>query len=274
MMSKTLLAIVTLAMSAHAAVGQQGRTRLMEELNWMEFGRLVPESLTTVLLPVGILEAHGVANNGADITAPVEISARLAPRLNALIAPVIPFGVAGSLDEFPGTFGISSGVFEEYAYESLVGLAANGFRNIVIVNGHGPNGGPLRSAAERVWRETDSRVIVVEWWSATADLVAQIYGTEGGHAGNNENGVILAIRPDLVHEELYSGPEMTTARGVGWASFPSPSSVILYKEGEGYPDFDVDKAQRYFAGVVDRLEDIVRDVIEKWDIVEENGVRE
>jgi creatinine amidohydrolase len=265
--------IALVFVGAQGVAGQQPQTRLLEELNWMEFARLVPESVNTVLLPVGILEAHGVANNGADITAPVEFSARLAPRINAFIAPVIPFGVAGSLDEFPGTFGISAAVFEEYAYESLIGLAANEFKNIVIVNGHGPNGGPLRSAAERVWRETDSRVIVVEWWSATADLVAQIYGTEGGHAGNNENGVILAIRPDLVHEELYTGPEMATGRPPGWTSFPAPSSVLLYKEGEGYPDFDVEKAQRYFAGVVDRLEDIITDVIAKWHVLEENGVR-
>ena len=62
----------------------------MAEINWMEFHEWVPQKITTVLLPTGTLEAHGVENNGADITAPVEIARRMAARVNAMIAPVVP----------------------------------------------------------------------------------------------------------------------------------------------------------------------------------------
>ncbi len=240
-------------------------TRMLEDLNWIEVGRLVPDSIGTVLLPAGTLEPHGVVNNGADNTVPFELAKRLARRLNALVAPTIPYGVTTNLDEYPGTFAIKPQTFEEYVYEILLGLAHNGFRNIVIINGHGPNGAPLRAAAERVWRETDSRLLVAEWWTLTAELTEQVYGAQGGHAGNNETGAILAVRPDLVHPELYTGADMTTPRPSGWTAFPFPSSVLLYRAGEGYPDFDRDKAQRFFAGVVDRLTDLVAEVIEKWD---------
>ena len=57
----------------------QPSTRDMGEINWMEFREWVPQKITTVLLPTGTLEAHGVENNGADITAPVEIARRMAP---------------------------------------------------------------------------------------------------------------------------------------------------------------------------------------------------
>ncbi|MBI4875300.1 MAG: hypothetical protein HY822_11765 [Acidobacteria bacterium] len=43
----------------------------MADLNWMEFREVVPAKVRTVLLPTGTVEAHGVANNGADVTAPV-----------------------------------------------------------------------------------------------------------------------------------------------------------------------------------------------------------
>ncbi|MFQ5550472.1 MAG: creatininase family protein, partial [Gemmatimonadales bacterium] len=201
-----------------AELGAQEHSRLMDDLNWIEVGRLVPDSVDTVLLPAGTLEPHGVVNNGADNTVPYELALRIAPRVNALIAPTIPYGVTTTLGEYPGTFGISADVFEEYLYEVLRGLAANGFRNIVIINGHGPNGTPLRNAANRVWSETDVRVLVAEWWSLTADLVEEIYGSRGGHAGNNETGAVLAVRPDLVHEELYEGDSMTTPRGAGWSA--------------------------------------------------------
>lgn len=249
------------------AAAQQGaeRSRLLGELNWLEVARLVPDSVRTILVPAGTLEPHGVVNNGADNTVPYALARRLAPAVDALVAPSIPYGVTTTLDEYPGTFGISPATFEAYVFEVLSGLARSGFRNIVILNGHGPNGTPLRAAAQRVWRETESRVLVAEWWTLTAELGRSVYGSEGGHAGNNETGAVLAVRPDLVHPELYTGPDMSTPRGAGWTAYPFPSSILLYRAGEGYPDFDPDKARRYFDGVVERLAGLITDVISKWD---------
>ena len=265
---RQLAFIVALALAvANPSVAQDsdGQTRLLEDLNWITVGALVPDSIQTVLLAAGTLEPHGVVNNGADNTVPYELAIRLASRVNALIAPTIPYCVTTTLGEYPGTFGIEPETFEAYVYEVLTGLAKIGFRNIVILNGHGPNGAPLRNAANRVWHESDSRLLVTDWWALTADLVEQVYGSQGGHAGNNETGAVLAVRPDLVHAELYTGTEMTTPRGAGWTAYPFPSSVLLYRQGEGYPDFDRGKAMRYFEGVVDRLESLITDVVSKWD---------
>ncbi len=259
----------TLAMALanlETGVAQGGEPhRLLEDLNWITVGALVPDSIHTVLVPAGTLEPHGVVNNGADNTVPYALALRLAPRVNALVAPTIPYGVTTTLGEYPGTFGISPETFEAYVYEVLTGLAATGFQNIVVLNGHGPNGAPLRRAADRVWRESASRLIVTEWWSLTADLVEAVYGSQGGHAGNNETGAVLAVRPDLVRADLYTGRDMTTPRGEGWTAYPFPSSVLLYREGEGYPDFDRAKATRYFDGVVDRLAALITDVVVKWN---------
>lgn len=256
---------VALALASEARAQAAEPRLLLEELNWIEVQRLVPDSVRTVLLPAGTLEPHGVVNNGADNTVPAALALRVAPRIGALVAPTIPYGVTTTLDEYPGTFGIAPQTFEAYAYEVLVGLAKNGFHNIVILNGHGPNGAPLRRAAERAWRETASRILVTEWWTLTADLVQDIYGSAGGHAGNNETGAVLAVRPDLVHPELYEGPGMTTPRGEGWTAYPFPSSIVLYRAGEGYPDFDRSKARQYFDGTVDRLVTLITDVTGKWD---------
>src|SRR5689334_10817343 len=72
-------------------------TRELADLNWMEVKELVPGKVDTVLLPTGTLEPHGVANNGADITAPVALARRIAREVNALVAPVIPYGITGSM---------------------------------------------------------------------------------------------------------------------------------------------------------------------------------
>ena len=264
-MRRVLLGTAALA-AAVSLAAQEPRSRSLDDLNWIEVGQLVPARITTVLLPVGTLEPHGVVNNGADNTVPESLAVRIAPRVDALIAPTIKYGVTTTLGEYPGTFGISPATFEAYAYEVLRGLAASGFRNIVIINGHGPNGPPLRAAAERVWHETDARILVTEWWSLTADLVADIWGGTGGHAGNNETAAVQAVRPDLVRRELYRGPEMATPRGEGWTAYPFPSSILLYSPGEGLPDFDASRARRYFDGTVNRLVEIIEDVVRKWDM--------
>ena len=54
-------------------------TREIERINWIEFGEYVPAKINTVLLPLGTLEAHGVAANGADVLAPVAMAREIAP---------------------------------------------------------------------------------------------------------------------------------------------------------------------------------------------------
>jgi creatinine amidohydrolase len=254
----------TLVVGSVSAQEDSEPTRLLEELNWLE-ARERLSSVQTVLLPVGTIEPHGVVNNGADVTVPYELALRLAPRVDALVAPTVPYGVTVTLDEYPGAHGVSTESFEAYVHDVMRGLAVMGFRNLVVVNGHGPNGEPLRRAAERVFRETDARILVTEWWSLTADIAQEVYGDAGGHAGSNETGAVLAVRPELVHPQRYAGDAMATARGEGWTAYPFPSSIVLYEAGEGYPDFDREKAARFLDGVVDRLAELITDVVTKWD---------
>src|SRR5438067_974945 len=112
-------------------------TREMERINWLEFAEWVPSRIQTVLLPLGTLEAHGAIANGTDIIAPVAIARSIASRVNAMIAPVVPYGFTGVLDAYPGSFTIPEEVYRSYIRAVLVGLARNKFRNLILLNGHG-----------------------------------------------------------------------------------------------------------------------------------------
>src|SRR3712207_6322680 len=125
------------AAQAQTARDSTVSTREMDRINWMEFREVVPSKIQTVLLPVGTLEPHGVANNGADNPAPLAIARRIAPRVNAMIAPVLPYGITGSMEAYPGAFQITEAVYRPFVKQIMEGLAKNGFRNIIVVNGHG-----------------------------------------------------------------------------------------------------------------------------------------
>jgi creatinine amidohydrolase len=41
---------------------------------------------------------------------------------------------------------------------------------------------------------------------------------------------------------------------------------MLYKEGQGYPKFDLAKAKTYFAKVNDKIARLIEETIRKWDM--------
>src|SRR3954453_5914429 len=231
-------------------------TREMERINWMEFAEHVPSRIQTVLLPLGTLEAHGAIANGTDIIAPLAIARAIADRVNAMIAPVIPYGFTGVLDSYPGSFTIPEDVYRAYVRAVLVGLARNKFRNLIMLNGHGGGQTAILSAlAQEVGRETNTRILVVNWWSYCSDVTQAVFGEDGGHAGNTETAFMLAVDPTLVQQKAYSGPEMATAIPAPntWSAYPFPSSILLYKEGQGYPVFDAEKARLFFDKVNEKI---------------------
>ncbi len=246
---------------------QQFPSRWMDELNWMEFREMVGAKVKTVLLTTGTLEPHGVINNGADNLAPVKIAEAIAPEVNALIAPHIPYGVTGSLAPYPGATHIPAEVYAPYMRAVLVGLVRTGFRNVIIINGHGGDQTDVLSkVAREVALEHRVNTLVVNWWGACADVTQEVFGNPGGHAGENETAFIQAINPKLVKKERYSGELATPNPAPGtWSATPFPSSIGLYKKGEGAPrDFDQKKAEEYFRRVTACVADLVKDTLRKW----------
>ncbi len=242
-------------------------TREMNRINWMEFQKIIPSKIDTVLLPTGTLEPHGVANNGADNTAPEAMAKDIAKRTNAMIAPTLPYGMTGSLAAYPGAFKMSAKAYRPFVKEILEGLVKNKFKNIIILNGHG--GGQtavLQSVASEISNEKGVRTLVINWWSFCSDITKEVFGEVGGHAGDNETSYIQAIDRTLVDKTKYK-KGMTTAypQGSAWSATPFPSSIGLYKSGQGFPKFDQKKSDEYFRKVNDKIAKFIIEVKQKWD---------
>jgi len=242
-------------------------TREMDRINWMEFKEVVPSRITTVILPTGTLEPHGVVNNGADNTAPFAMAKTIARRVNALVAPTLPYGMTGSMEAYPGAFQINEAAYRPFVKQILEGLAKNGFKNIVIMNGHG--GGQtavLQSVAAEIASERKVRTLVINWWSFASDETKAVFGEDGGHAGWNETAFIQAIDPTLVHPERYKDELATAYPAAGtWSAVPFPSSIGLYQKGQGYPKFDKAKADDYYKKVTDKVANFINEIVGKWN---------
>jgi len=271
-MRKILTVLTAAALAATVSVPAAAQTkapttREMALLCWQEFGELVPAKIATVLVPFGSLEPHGVIPNGTDSLAPAAMARDIAARVDALIAPVLNYGMTDAMKAYPGAVSIPAEAYGPFAEAVLDNLAANGFRNLIVLNGHGGNTAALNAAATRVANARRVRVLVVNWWTLADDITKSVFKQNGGHAGNNETAYIQAFLPEHIHPERYK-PEMASPipPAGAYTAVPVPSTILLYEKGQGYPTFDAAQAKDYFRKVNDRVAELVLDTIAKWDL--------
>ena len=265
-LSMSTALILLLALPLLQAQQTTPTTREMNLITWTEFQEVVPSKIETVLLPVGSLEPHGVIPNGTDSLAPQAMAREIAEHLNALIAPTLNYGITPAMAAYPGAVSITPEAYKPFIRNVLEGLAAQRFINIIVLNGHGGNTSVLQEAAAEVSNAQRVRILVVNWWSLASEATFEVFGENGGHAGNNETAYIQAVAPEHIHPERYV-KEMALANAVAgaWYAVPVAASIGLYEEGQGYPTFDPDQAKAYFEKVNTMVTELIETVINNWD---------
>ena len=153
--------------------------------------------------------------------------------------------------------------FKAYVIDVVDSLADIGFKNVIVLNGHGGNNAALKEIAVSAHRDLEINIAVIHWWELCEDVTTEFFGHVGGHAGTDETAMVQAIDPDLVDEDTYD-PALAYLFRRGADIYPVPGSILLYKEGEGYPEFDASRAKEYQARVFTAVGDFVEMVLKKW----------
>ncbi len=239
----------------------------LERITWQEFHRQVPNKLSRAILPIGTVEAHGVCALGTDNLIPTDLAESIADALEAMICPTIPYGMVKGLAGYPGSIPVSGNAFTAYVTEIMIALARQGFERIIVLNGHGGNTGALKDAAYEAHQTTGKKYVVVDWWYLASPVCEKVYGQAGGHAGCDENGYILALDPEMVKEEDYD-EDLVFRFNPAIAPYPYPGPVLIYKDGEGAPVFDRDKALKYREGAIEEVRDYLKMIMARWDKIE------
>jgi len=237
--------------------------RQLQKLNWMKVRALVPAKTDTVILSVGTLEAHGSACLGTDNYIPETIAEGIAERLNALIAPTVYYGVTRSLYRYGGGSLIRQETLQLYVREILDSLHDTGFRNVILLNGHGGNNAALKNVAFEFHAARKANIAVIHWWELCGDMTAEFFGHAGGHAGTDEAAIVQAVDPSLLDKDSYD-PDLAWWYRPGADVYPVPGSILLYKENEGYPEFDAGLAEVYRKKVIETVGDFAELVLGRW----------
>ena len=248
----------------------------MQNYCWMRLAEIVPEVTDRAILPIGTVEAHGAVAIGADNLIPANIAEMIWDRCNALIVPPINHGFTGlDISQFPGSITVRAKVFEEYIYDVLKDLVRTGFKNILIINGHGGNIEPTKNAISRLHYETDAHFMVVEWWKIAFHVVNEVYGKKAqqpGHGDLEEAALVMGYDPELVDREMYKklGKDNVGSADPeeGFFILPGWATTIYPEKGEGYLNFDVKKAKEYTTKKAEYIASIFLEAVKRWEMME------
>jgi creatinine amidohydrolase/Fe(II)-dependent formamide hydrolase-like protein len=173
---------------------------------------------TLVVLPVAAVEQHGphlpVLTDSMIVTA--VLSRALAQRPDDGRVWALPLQAYGKSNEhtgFAGTFGLSAATLASTLRDIARGVHASGLRRLMLLNGHGGNPEILDYVARDLRAEFDLLCFTAHpfRFGLARDIISDVEGGYGIHAGEGETSVVLAIAPELVHTDAYT-PELPAVR--------------------------------------------------------------
>jgi creatinine amidohydrolase len=228
----------------------------------------------TVIVPVGSTEQHGPHGPlGTDALVPREVARRVAPRVNAAVAPTIDYALSYPHQGFTGVVHIRVSTFMALIEDVAVGLATMGFSRIVFLNGHYDNTYAIAYACAAAGPRLaqGARAFPVNYWDGlTPDQAAEFFGPENGlHANRGETSAVMAIDPSLVdleraNAEMPPFPEVGNAAAVHTAFFFSTPGSVHRATASGTwgdaRDASPEYGERYLTAVSDGTVRLLDDI--------------
>ena len=191
-----------------AGYGQALHAR-WDELTASDWPKALRMSDSTCILPIGILEKHGPhVPVGSDLIQVREWAARATKKEYAVVFPDYFYGQINEARHQPGTFALPERVVWDLLEATCDEIARNGFKKIVIINGHGGNPELIRYFMQT--RLEKRRNYAVFFFEPDADSAYRIKfealhkTSNDQHAGESETSKLLDMRPDLVQMDSAS----------------------------------------------------------------------
>lgn len=167
--------------------------------------REVAEKGLVAILPIGSIEVHGShMPTGTDSIAVYNVARLAAEKEEAVVLPPFYYAYVPENRHFPGTVSLTAKTLLSLLEEVCDEIARNGFKRILIVNGHGGNNEILRVfLRDSLTRPRDYILYaMIEPWAPIRELAAKLSeGRRFGHACELETSIGLYLFGDLIRME-------------------------------------------------------------------------
>ena len=156
-------------------------------MNWSQVERYL-ETDDRCVLPLGSTEQHAGLSLSVDSILSERVATEAAAPLGVPVFPVQPYGITPYFLAYPGSVSLRVSTYLALVRDVLDSLHGQGFRRILLVNGHGGNAPAGALAIEWMADHPGTAVKFHNWWNAPETLAAvQAIDPVASHASWMEN---------------------------------------------------------------------------------------
>ena len=159
----------------------------ISKMNWLQVEDYLKGDDRAVL-PLGSTEQHAYLSLCVDNILAQRVALGAAEPTGVPVFPTVNYGLTPYFRAYPGSLTLRTTTYLQLVRDLLDSLAENGFRRILIVNGHGGNSPAQGFVSEWMADHPGYRVKFHNWWNApqTIQKVHEI-DPQASHASWMEN---------------------------------------------------------------------------------------
>ena len=159
----------------------------ISKMNWMMVEEYLQQDDRAVL-PLGSTEQHAYLSLSVDSILAECLAVEAAEPLGVPVFPVLAYGITPYFRAFPGTITLRVETYLSILRDILNAMAEQGFKRILIVNGHGGNTPAQGLIGEWMADHPGVRIKFHNWWNAPK-VWAQVQAIDpvASHASWMEN---------------------------------------------------------------------------------------
>jgi len=153
-----------------------------EDLNWFDIEQYLRTD-DRLMLVLGSCEQHSRLSLLTDVKIPLALAEAASQKTGVLVAPPLNFGVSTYFLAYPGALSLRVSTLIAVVDDLVRSVYRQGFRRILILNGHGGNDPARTQLYETATDLPDLRLVWYAWWQSHSCLsVAEKYALKPAHA--------------------------------------------------------------------------------------------
>jgi creatinine amidohydrolase len=137
----------------------------LDELNWMDVESYLQKE-DRLIFVLGAVEQHGYLSLATDVKIPMALADAAGLKTSVLVAPPLNYGVSPYFAAYPGTFSLRISTFLDAVEDIVRSAFVQGFKRILILNGHGGNDAVRGRLVELANDLTGLEISWYSWWQS------------------------------------------------------------------------------------------------------------
>src|SRR5437016_2311741 len=212
--------------------------------------RMKSGELKACIIPVAAIEQHLehlAMEHDWRSACHVAVAVAEGLRPHALVAEGLMAGVSEHHMRHPGTLSLRPGTFLAVLADLIDSVVRAGFKNVLVLNGHGGNTAPVNGTWEQFLRMNPINLHFLSYWDVLTEADAKELLKSGhqlpsdlpGHAQEFETALALAAFPENVRTQM-------------WTDQPdSHPSIASAQQGQAFIQRIVERIANYLAEMID-----------------------